>query len=321
MRSILPVIPVPGALRATRSAGWFAALHAAFHAAFLAAFLGAFFALHATASPLHAQDSGWRTPDPMNLLYLELERGRVVIELAPEFAPRHVANIRTMVQSGLFDGGAVVRSQDNYVAQWQTRRPGPDEASPEGVAASLPPEFEVDVPSRAIVPLPDPDAYAPQVGFVGGMPVGRDPTTGTAWIAHCYGTVGVARGADPASGNGSALYTVTGHAPRHLDRNLSMVGRVLVGMHHLSTLPRGTDALGFYETPEESAPILSAAMASSVPEPDRTAVRVMRTDSEAFQADLERRRSRTGEFFVHPVHRIGLCNALPPVRVDDRGES
>jgi len=269
--------------------------------------------------PLTAQNTSWRSPDPADLLYLELESGRVVIELAPEFAPLHVANIRRIAQSGFFDGGAVVRSQDNYVAQWRIRTPGPDESAPEGVATSLPPEFEVDATGLPFTPLPDPDTYAPEVGFVGGMPAGRDPATGTAWITHCYGVVGASRGGDPGSGSGTGLYAVTGHAPRHLDRNLTMVGRVLVGMEHLTTLPRGTDELGFYATPEEYAPILGGTMASDVPPAERTRIEVLRTDSEAYRQYVTERRTRTDDFFVHPVDRLGLCNAMPPVRVPGDG--
>ena len=60
----------------------------------------------------------WRTLDPDRTLYLQLPAGRVVIELAPAFAPEHVANIRTLAKEGYWDGLFVIRSQDNYVAQW-----------------------------------------------------------------------------------------------------------------------------------------------------------------------------------------------------------
>src|SRR5918999_4151731 len=65
-----------------------------------------------------SKPSDWRSPDPENTLYLELAAGRVVIELAPQFAPRHAANIRTLVRGKYFDGLAITRSQDNFVVQW-----------------------------------------------------------------------------------------------------------------------------------------------------------------------------------------------------------
>ena len=57
----------------------------------------------------------WHALDPQNTLYLELASGRVVIELAPLFAPKHAANIKALVREKYFDGLAFLRSQDNYV--------------------------------------------------------------------------------------------------------------------------------------------------------------------------------------------------------------
>ena len=60
----------------------------------------------------------WRRPDPAHTLYLDLPAGRVVIELAPIFAPHHVANIETLAHEHYFDGLAILRAQDNFVVQW-----------------------------------------------------------------------------------------------------------------------------------------------------------------------------------------------------------
>src|ERR1700684_4580117 len=71
------------------------------------------------AGVLAASSPGdWRALDPENTLYMELAAGRVVIELAPQFAPRHVANIKALVRTHYFDGLNIVRVQDNYVVQW-----------------------------------------------------------------------------------------------------------------------------------------------------------------------------------------------------------
>ena len=261
-----------------------------------------------------AGDAEWRRLDPENTVYIEMPGGRVVIELAPRFAPAQVENIRKLVRGGYFDGGAVNRSQDNYVAQWGPRPLAESESFAPGIAQSLPAEFEVPIGGAAFTPVPDGDTYAPEAGFVDGFPVGRDPRTGTMWIAHCYGIVGVARGNDPDSGNGSGLYAVTGHSPRHLDRNLTMVGRVVQGMEHLSSLPRGTGPLGRYETPEERTVFGAVRMGSDLPPEDRAGVELLRTDSDSFRRLVMAARSRTEEFFVHPTDRIGLCNVRIPVR-------
>ena len=254
----------------------------------------------------------WRTPDPENMLYLELATGRVVIELAPRFAPEHATNIRRLVRQGYFDGLAIIRSQDNYVVQWGD----PDARRPLGDARStLSPEFTLS--SAATVPfirLPDPDGYAPQVGFADGFPAARDPQAGKAWLAHCYGMVGAGRDVASDSGNGAELYVVIGHAPRHLDRNVALVGRVLAGIELLSVLPRGTGPLGFYEKAEQRVPISRVRVAADLPVAERSRLEVMRTDTAAFTALVESRRNRSEEWFKQPAGHLELCNVPLPVR-------
>ena len=254
----------------------------------------------------------WRPLDPADTVYLTLDSGRLVIELAPAFAPEHATNIRTLVRGGYFDGLAVIRSQDNFVVQWGD----PDGKRPLGVArATLPPEFTV--PIAAATPftvLPDVDGYAPQVGFVNGFPAARDPATGQAWLAHCYAMIGAGRGNEPDSGNGAELYVVTGHAPRQLDRNIALVGRVVQGMELLSTLPRGTGPLGFYEQPSQYVPIRSARLAADLPPAERLQLEVMRTDTATFAALVESRRNRSDDWYRVPAGHIDLCNVPIPVR-------
>lgn len=266
------------------------------------------------AGVLEASSPGeWRSPDPANMLYLELASGRVVIELAPEFAPAHVANIRTLVRAGYFDGAVVVRAQDNYVVQWSRTAEAP---GPTGEAKlSLPGEYSratgEDMP---FTPVPDADSYAPETGFSGGFPAARDTASGTAWLVHCYGMVGAGRGMAPDSGSGAELYAVTGHAPRHLDRNVTLVGRVISGIERLSILPRGGGPLGFYERADERTAIISARMAADLPVAKRMAIELLRTDSASFAALIEARRSRREEWFIEPTGRIEVCNVPLPTR-------
>lgn len=258
----------------------------------------------------------WRPLDPEHTLYLELPAGRVVMELAPAFAPLHAANIRTLAKEKYFDGLAVIRAQDNYVVQWGDPIEDEAKSKPFGRAkAKLPPEFTV--PSSAATPfsrLADADGYAPEVGFSNGFPAGRDPKTGQTWLTHCYGAVGVARGNEQDSGNGSGLYVIIGHAPRHLDRNIAVVGRVVQGIEKLSSMPRGTGPLGFYEKPEQRTPITSIRLAADVPAADRSKLEVLRTDSPTFAAVAEARRNRHDDWYIAPAGHIELCNVPIPVR-------
>lgn len=263
----------------------------------------------------------WRTPDPHNLLVMQLPSGRVLIELAPDFTPLHAANIRTLVHEHYFDGLSVNRVQDNFVAQWDdpesTRdHPDPAKLKPLGTAKkTLPPEYTRTVDDKLPwTPLPDGDVYAPQVGFVEGFPAARDPASGREWLTHCYGTVGVARDIAPDSGNGSSLYVVIGQSPRRLDRNLAIAGRVLKGMPLLSALPRGTGPMGFYDQPAQRTPIESVRLASELPPAQRPAVQVLRTDGATFAALLDAQRHRHDAFYKVSSGKVGLCSVDIPVR-------
>jgi peptidylprolyl isomerase len=255
--------------------------------------------------------SDWRPLDPERTLYMDLPAGRVIIELAPAYAPNHVADIEALARGGFFDGAAILRAQDNYVVQWG--RPEDDPSPVAALRRTLPAEFSrsaaADLPFTA---LPDPDSYAPQVGFSDGFPVARDGDE--IWLAHCYAMVGAGRDVAADSGGGGELYVVIGHSPRHLDRNVTLVGRVVQGMELLSSLPRGTGELGFYETAEERTPIIAMRVAADVPEAERVPLETLRTDSAMFAALTELRRNRRDEWFVRPAGRIELCNVPLPVR-------
>ena len=257
----------------------------------------------------HAED--WRALDPHNTLFVQLPAGRVVIELAPGFAPRHVANVQSLARQGFFDGLPLYRVQDDFVVEWGD----PDRKRAFGRAhPTLPAEFTVpskDVPFTA---LPDPDTYAATVGFADGFPAARDPKTGREWLVNCYGTVGVGRGNDVDSGNGSELYVVIGHAPRQLDRNATLIGRVVQGMELLSSLPRGHGDLGFYDSAQQPVKLRSVRVAADVPARERTELEVMRTESHAFADLVESRRNRRDAWYKVPAGRIDVCNVPIPVR-------
>jgi peptidylprolyl isomerase len=257
----------------------------------------------------NAPPQDWRKPDPDNTLYLEIPAGRVVIELEPRVAPLHVANIKTLTRAHYFDGLAIVRVQDNYVVQWDD--PTHKRPIPAGVHL-VAPEFTATV-GQHFEPLPEHDVYAPQVGFLDGFPAGRDPSSGLVWLAHCYGMVGVGRD-DPPESDGTELYTVIGHAPRQLDRNVTLVGRVLKGVELLSVLPRGNGEMGFYLPSEPSVPIKSIRLAADVPLAERTSIEVLRTDSATFRTVLDQRRNRHEAWFKFNPGHIELCNVPLPVR-------
>jgi peptidylprolyl isomerase len=265
-------------------------------------------------------EDAWRTPDPANLLYMELATGRVIIELAPAFAPEHTGNIRTLAHEHFWDGTSIYRSQDNFVVQFgDPDGDEPAKAKSLGSAKKhLPAEFHRDAKGLQFDKLPDSDGWAPEVGFVDGFNAGRDPKTGKAWLAHCYGSVGAGRNNADDSSTGAELYVVIGQSPRQLDDNITVVGRVLQGMELLSTIRRGPPPMGFYENAAERAPIKSIRLASDLPAAERTPLQVLRTDTQYFRDSVESRRNRIDDFYKRPAGHIDLCNVRATVRTMPR---
>ena len=163
-------------------------------------------------------------------------------------------------------------------------------------------------------------------GFSGGFSVGFEfvdsppdvskiaREVGSIWPMHCYGMVGVGRNLSPDTGTGAELYTVIGHAPRHLDRNIALVGRVIEGIEHLSSLPRGTEALGFYATAEERVPIVSVRIATDLPAAEQPRFHYLSTESATFARYADARANRRDPFFNVPAGGADICNIPVPVR-------
>jgi len=260
-----------------------------------------------------AAPSEWRTIAPEDLLILDLADGRqVVIELAPAFAPVHVANIRVLARAGWWQGAAIYRVQDNYVAQWglnETSKPLPG-----GIVKRPPAEYDRSLAGLAPRPLGYPDSYAPLAGHADGWPVGYDSELGRAWLTHCYGMVGAGRDLAPDTGLGGELYAVIGHAPRHLDLNIALVGRVIDGMDALSARPRGTEALGFYKERSSDVQIARVRLAADMPAGERPSYEVLRSDSPSFSRYVVGRANRGGAFFGRPAGGVDVCNVTVPVR-------
>lgn len=249
---------------------------------------------------------------------------RVVIQLMPPpFAEPWVANIRTLAAAHWWDGLGVVRVQDNYVAQWgdpEGENPARAKPLPAGLrpTGDAPYELRGDAPgwqrfAGLTIPRGTPNGYT---AFEAGWPVAATGTPDHAarWPVHCYGMVGVGRNLAPDRGTGAELYAVIGHAPRHLDRNIALVGRVVSGIEHLSSLPRGTGPLGFYADPAERVAIRQIRLASALPAAERPRFEYLSTDSAAFLRYAEARANRRDAFFNLPAGGADICNIPVPVR-------
>lgn len=258
-----------------------------------------------------APAADWRDIPPSELLVMTLSDGKqVVIQLAPEFAPRHFDAIRRIAAARWWNEGASInRVQDNYVAQWGAA----DEKKPlpAGIADNLPAEY--DAPAAKLLGTRKRDAYATTTGYSpSGWPLASDGKR--MWIPHCYGYVGVGRDVKPSTGSGAELYAVIGHAPRHLDRNIVVAGRVLSGIEYLSSLPRGTGALGFYETASQRVGIKSILLGSHLPAAEQPHWQYLTPSSATFAQYQKARENREPPFFERPAGGADICNVPVPLR-------
>ena len=259
----------------------------------------------------------WAAIAPSDLLVMDLaplngKVRRVVIQLVPApFSQGWVGNIRKLAAAKWWDGTSINRVQDNYVAQWgdaTEKKP-----LPEGLATVPESEYVTeDFVGRPFYSLEGSwrDSYSHDTGFYRGWPIafGKEGY----WPVHCYGMVGVGRNLSPDTGTGAELYTVIGHAPRHLDRNIALVGRVIEGIEHLSSLARGTGALGFYEKEEERVPILSVRLGNEIE--GLPAYEYLSTENASFSAYADARANRRDAFFIKPAGGADICNIPVPVR-------
>ncbi|CAN5232145.1 peptidylprolyl isomerase [soil metagenome] len=269
----------------------------------------------------------WVTIAPIDLLVMDLSPDgagnarRVVIQLISPFSDKWVGNVRKLAAAHWWDGTSINRVQDNYVVQWGDAN-AEDKAKarrlPTGLATVAQSEYTTARPqiaqtkkfARSVQKTVD--SYASETGFIAGWPYASDGHA--AWPIHCYGMVGVGRDMPPDTGSGAELYAVIGQAPRHLDRNIALVGRVVSGIEIMSSLPRGTGPLGFYEQPGQRVTITAIRLASELPEADRPHFQYLSTDAPSFQKYADARANRRDAFFIRAVGGADICNVPVPVR-------
>jgi cyclophilin family peptidyl-prolyl cis-trans isomerase len=250
----------------------------------------------------------WRLADPEDLLLIETRHGMITVELSDEFAPNHAARMRQAVRDGFFDGRDFYRVIDGFVAQGGRGEEADSVELPQYPVLA----GEFYRPSAGIVftPMIDDDLYAPVVGHVNGFPAAQTADGRETWLIHCPGTVAMARDNGPDTGD-VEFYIVIGQGPRHLDRIMSVFGRVIDGMDHVQALNRGDPMVnsGVIADPAQRDPILSMRIAADLPEAERPAYEIMRTDGQAFFDLKTARRNRTADFFFEtPPAVIEACH-------------
>jgi peptidylprolyl isomerase len=247
----------------------------------------------------------WRQVDPDNLVFVELTEGRVVVELNPMFAPATVKQFRKLVRDKFYEGLAFYRVIDGFVAQGGDGSDLGQMSAVPLIDAEFEREWSEDLP---YVPVQENDLFAPETGFIQGFAVGRDPKSGSVWLTHCPGVVAMARN-EAADSSRTDFYIVIGQAPRYLDRNMNVFGRVIDGMEVVQRIARGDAGNnGLFSDETATTRIRHMMLASDISEEERPAAYVPDTDSKGFAALLEGRRNRTQAFFHHkPPEVLDVC--------------
>ncbi len=252
--------------------------------------------------------SDWRQLDPENTLYIDLERGRVVVAFSTQLAQRHVTQVKVLAREGYYDGLSFYRVIDGFVAQ------GGDAFGTrtfKEAQKNMPPEFEEPLSDRISVTLQgDLDGYAPKIGWIDSLPVGIDDKANTVWHLHCTGAFAFGRNNEKDSA--STEFYIALQPQRYLDRNLTVFGRVVEGMEYLQMMRRASPPES--EDDDLGETILSMRVAADVPEEERVNLEILDSSTETFAAYLEARRNRPGAFFYYRPDHVDICQFPVPVR-------
>ncbi len=264
-----------------------------------------------------ANDSGdrlWRKVELSNAVLLTLPHGKVVIELAPQFAPKHTKQFSDLIKKGFYDGTKFYRVIDGFVAQ-----AGPEDGSVKDKSVPLlAMEAELQVDNAwSFTPVQKQDLFAAQTGFKDSFAIAlqaqEERALRKAWLTHCPGTLAMARNNEADSAT-SHFYFVIGQAPRYLDGIMTIFGRVIYGMQHIQGIQRtevfsGEDAIA----PSDFTEIINMQLMSDVAKKDQIHLEVENTASKAFLERLSNRRNRSHTFFYKkPPPVLDVCQI--PIR-------
>ncbi len=261
----------------------------------------------------NAQDAEWRKLDPANTVLMTLPQGKVVIELAPQFAPNHVKQFKTLVKQGFYDGEKFYRVIDGFVAQG-----GPKDGSEKDKSVApltIEGDFSVDN-NWSFTLVQENDLFAPQTGFKDGFALGYSPKEQKAWPLHCPGVIAMARENDPDTGT-SHFYIPNGQAPRYLDRIMTVFGRVVYGMDKVQAITRTSVIEGEAAVDKNDyTPMLSVQLMADVPLAQRINLEVKNTEHPAYAEKLIERKKRDHAFFYKkPPPVLDICQTPVGVRM------
>lgn len=265
-----------------------------FKTALTAAAIAAAFVGPAAGQAAGPAASDWRTPDPQNVLVIDTNKGRVIVEMIPEAAPNHVARLRELTRAGLYDGRKFFRVIDQFMAQT-------GDPQDTGAGGSDKPDLAAEFTFRrgadsAFTAVAKPAGG--EAGFVGPMPaMSQNPammvmtadSKVSAWGLFCPGVLGMARGNEEGSAN--SQFFLMRQAYPSLDKRYTAFGRVISGLPAVRAIKTGEPVA------EPMDQMQKVRVLADIPAKERPSVRVVDTRSAWFAAEVERVRAAKGADF------------------------
>ena len=249
--------------------------------------------------------SDWRTPDPNNVLVIDTNKGRIIVEMTPEVAPLHVAQVRALAHENFYDGLRFFRVIDKFMDQT-------GDPQNNGQGGSSKPNIPAEFTFRRGSDLPfvlAADQTVAEIGFIRSLPVEsqsmmlaamtKDQKV-TAWALYCQGVMGMARDENPDSGN-SQFFLMRYPYPS-LERKYTAWGRVISGQDVVRAIKTGEPV----EDPQDR--MERVRVLADLPEKDRPKVRVIDPQGPWFKAEIARVRAAKGADFT-------ACDVDIPVEV------
>jgi len=249
----------------------------------------------APAAPALPATSDWRTPDPQDILVIDTNKGRILVELVPLVAPSHVTRVRELARQGLYNGRSFFRVIDQFMAQT-------GDPQDNGMGGSDLPDLTAEFTFRRGADTPFvqvADQAVAEIGFVGPLPVMTQssqlmPMTAdgriSGWALYCPGVAGMARGESPDSAN--SQFFLMRQAYPSLEKRYTAFGRVISGLEVVRAIKAGEPVVA----PQDL--MTRVQVLADMPAGSRPKVRVIDPRSPWFAAEVARVRASRGADFT-----------------------
>ena len=246
------------------------------------------------AAPAAPSAGDWRTPNPDDLLVIDTNKGRIIVEMLPEVAPAHVQRVKELARAGFYDGRTFFRVIDEFMAQ--TGDPE-DRGTGGSDKPDLTQEFLFRLGADAGF-VQAADQNVAQVGFIKSLPVkSQSPMLMamtadgkiSAWPLYCPGVAAMARGQGEDSAN--SQFFLMRHTYPSLERRYTGWGRVVAGLDVVRAIKVGEPVA----PPQDKMD--KVRILADIPASERPKVRVIDPNSAWFKAEIESVRARMGENF------------------------